>query len=167
MIRRYTQIRKRFVDAIGAVLDAPGPDRAALLEASAALLDSHARLASAVQHGPPMLQVRSDVLCVPVLGELDAAGAARLQDAVVALALARGVGIVVLDVTDAVAGAQLARHLGGVFAALQRLGMRGALSGVGEEIAAVLIGHDDALPGVRCFAELASALAALAPHRPR
>lgn len=167
MTRRYTLLRKRFTDAIDTVLDAPGPGRDALREASSALLDSHARLATAAQQAPPVLQVRSDVLCVPVVGELDAAGAIRLQDAVVALALARGVDLVVFDVTVAVAGDELALHLGDVFAAIEPLGMRGALSGVGQEIAAALAVHPEALPGVRCFAELASALAALPPRRPR
>ena len=166
MTRRYVQIRERFADVFGSVLDAAGPESDALREASSALLDSHARLAAAVQQAPPVLQVRSDVLCVPVLGELDAASAARLREAVVAMALAHEVGLVVLDVTVAVAGDALALHLGGVFAAIERLGLRGALSGVGPEIAAALAVHPDALPGVRCFAELASALAALPPPRP-
>jgi len=165
MTRRYVQIRERFADVFGTVLDAAGPESDALREASSALLDSHARLAATVQQAPPVLQVRSDVLCVPVLGELDAARTARLQDAVVSLALARGVGLVVLDLTGTVGGEELALHLGGVFAALERLGLRGALSGVGQEVAAALAVHPDALSGVRCFAELGSALAALPPRR--
>jgi len=166
MTRQYAQIRERIADAIGLLREAPGPGRDALREAGAALLDLQARLVTEVHPPPLVLQVRSDVLCVPVLGELDAASAARLREAVVALALAHEVGLVVVDVTVAVAGDALALHLGGVFAAIERLGLRGALSGVGPESAAALAVHPDALPGVRCFAELASALAALPPPRP-
>lgn len=165
MTRRYTQIREHFADAIGSVLDAPGRD--ALREACSALLDSHARLATATQQSPPVLQVRRDALCVPVIGELDGARTARLQDAVVAMALARDVRIVVLDLTAAAAGDELALHLGGVLTALARLGLHAALSGVDREVAAALAVHPEALPGVRCFAELASALAALPPRRER
>ena len=95
--RQYAQIRERIADAIGLLREAPGPGRDALREAGAALLDLQARLVPEVHPPPLVLQVRSDVLCVPVLGELDAASAARLREAVVAMALAHEVGLVVLD----------------------------------------------------------------------
>ena len=60
MTRPYAKIRERFADVFGSVLDAAGPESDELREASSALLDSHARLAAAVQQAPPVLQVRSD-----------------------------------------------------------------------------------------------------------
>lgn len=179
------KLRERFLNSVRAVIDAPdpaaGPKLDDLRDASQALLDSHAWIESSLEaHNVrieayravlthlafPVLQVRHDTLCVPVFGELDAERTARLAEAVVAIAVARGVTNVVLDLT----GAQLTRetplHLGRVFQILEQLAVQGALSGVGPEAAEALAGHPDALPGVRCFTELASALAALRPRSP-
>ncbi len=166
----HDQIRERFIAAVNDALGAlSGPSTKAEFEAlrvaSAAFVDSHGRLDATAQVALTVLQVRADILCVPVLGELDAARTTRVVEAVVALALAHNIGHVVLDVTGAQPTPNTLLHLGRVFAALESLGVQGALSGVSEEIVGSLADSPDALDGVRCFTELASALAALRPRR--
>lgn len=176
------QLRERFVNAVRAVLDRPGTDSAAvddLRDATQALLDSHAwqeatlaaREAQVAAHRAvlahfacPVLQVREDTLCIPVFGELDGERAARLTEAVVAMAVARGVAVVVLDLTGVLLTSDTPLHLVRVFNILEQLGVRGALSGVGPEVAEALAHHPEVLREVRCFTELAHALAALAPR---
>lgn len=179
------QLRERFLSCARAVLDRPGTPGDAtideLRDATQALLDSHtwqeatiaARDAQLAAHRGvlahfafPVLQVREDALCVPVFGELDGERAARLTEAVVAMAVARGACVVVLDLTGVLLASDTPLHLVRVFQVLEQLGVRAALSGVGSEVAEALARHPEALREVRCFTELAHALAALSP-RPR
>jgi anti-anti-sigma regulatory factor len=177
------QMRERFLSFVRAVLDRPGtPGDAAiddLRDAAQALLDSHAWQEATIaardaqisayravlaHFAFPVLQVREDVLCVPVFGELDGERAARLTEAVVAITVARGVALVVLDLTGALLASDTPLHLVRVFQILEQLGVRAALSGVGPEVAEALARHPEALREVRCFTELAHALAALSPR---
>lgn len=179
------QLRERFLNFARAVLDRPGtPGDAAiddLRDATQALLDSHAwqeatiaaRDAQISAHRAvlahfafPVLQVRDDALCIPVFGELDGERAARLTEAAVAMAVARGASVVVLDLTGVLLTNDTPLHLVRVFQVLEQLGVRGALSGVGPEVAEALSCHPEVLREVRCFTELANALAALSTRQP-
>lgn len=171
-------LRERFLDALRAAIDGPrdaSPQLDELRDASQALLDSHALQSAALAARDlqnealravlahlslPILQVRDDTLCVPVFGELDGERTARLGEAALATAVARGARYLVIDLTCAVLTRDTPVHVARVFGLLDPLGVRGALSGVGPEVADALAHHPDALAGVRCFAELASALAA-------
>jgi anti-anti-sigma regulatory factor len=181
MISTGDPLRDRFLKAVRAAI-AAAPACAGLDElrdASQALLHSHTWLERAVADRDaqiaahrsvithlafPVLQVSADTLCVPVFGELDSERAARLAEAVLAITLARGARNVVLDLTGALLNRDTPLHLVRVFQVLDRLGVRGALSGVGPEAAESLSYHPDLLDGVRCFTELSHALAALAPR---
>ena len=177
------QLRERFLGCLRAVIDGPDTPASARLDAlrdaSQALLDSHLGLEATVTARDlqiaahravlahlvfPMLQVRDDTLCVPVFGELNAERSARLAEAVLALVVARGVGNVVFDLSGALLTRDTPLYLVGVFQILDQLGVRGALSGVGPEVADALAHHPEVLRDVRCFVELADALATLAPR---
>lgn len=182
MISTGDPLRERFLNAVRAAVDGASASVGLddLRDASQALLNSHELLEQALADRDaqiaghraviahlafPVLQVRADTLCAPVVGELDSERAVRLAEAVVAITLARGARNVVLDLTGALLTRDVPLQLVRVFQMLERIGVRGALSGVGPEVAEALSHHPGLLDGVRCFTELSHALAALEPQR--
>ncbi len=173
------EIRDRFEAVLRAHREqGPADDEqgfAALFERGLALLDDHEQLearleareqqieaqrAYVVGISCPVLQVRKDMLCAPVIGELDLDRAALLTETLLAAAVERRVRAAVIDLTGAeVRDPAAGGLLTGVLRALRLIGVRGCLSGVRPELAELLAEEADALRGVRCFPDLATALA--------
>lgn len=113
----------------------------------------------------PLLQVRRDVLCVPLVGEFDAFRTGQIVQGLLSAAASRRVSTVVIDVTGALfRDMSTAVDLARVFQSLRLIGVRGVLSGVQPGLAAVLADMQAALRDVECAADLAEALAD-APRR--
>lgn len=148
------------VDELARIADAALDARdvlAAALEAQEAQLEAQRALLADI--GCPILQVRSDALCVPLVGEFDPDRAARLTDELLTAAIARRVRLAVIDLTGAlILDAATAGHIGGLLQGLALIGVRGVLSGVRPEFADLLAAT---IRGrVPCFPDLARALAA-------
>lgn len=108
----------------------------------------------------PLLLVRRDTLCVPMIGEFDGFRAGQIVQRLLAAAVERRVSTVVIDLTGALfRDVSSAVDLAGVFQALRLVGVRGVLSGVRPGLAALLVGVQGALRDVPCYADLAEALA--------
>ncbi len=109
--------------------------------------------------GCPILQVRGDVLCVPLLGPYDTDRSAQLRDAVLEAVARTRARLVVLDLTGAVVPeASAAGHLLDVCRAVRLLGARAALSGIRPALAQLLVGLDGGLGEVSIFLSLETAL---------
>jgi len=109
--------------------------------------------------GCPILQVRHDVLCVPLLGPYDMDRGAQLRDAVLQAVARTRARLVVLDLTGAVVpepGA--AAHVIDVCRAIRLLGARAVLSGIYPALAQMLAGFEGGLGGVATFLSLETAL---------
>lgn len=172
MASEHHTIRERFSDALRVVFDErdgrlSAPELAALRALGRELLASHAQLAALASLAPPLLRVRSDTLCVLVLGELDGVRAERSQEEVLACVLAHDIRHVVFDLTGASPTGDTPQQICRMVAALAAHGVRRTLSGVGTEIAVALRPHHEALVGVRSFGGLAEALAAAGPPHGR
>lgn len=108
----------------------------------------------------PLLLVRRDTLCVPMIGEFDGFRAAQIVQRLLTAAVERRVSTVVIDLTGALfRDVSSAVDLAGVFQALRLVGVRGVLAGVRPGLAALLAGVQESLREVPCYADLAEALA--------
>ena len=168
----------RFTAALDSFLAQPGAPSAieALRAAARRMLDVHARLAATleaceeqIEHqrslitsiGCPLLQVRSDTLCAPLIGEFDSSRAYQLTDVLLTTAVQRRIGTVVLDFTGAVIlDDSVVGQIHDVLQSLKLVGVRGMVCGIRPDIAILLASSLDAMHGVPCFIDLASALAA-------
>jgi anti-anti-sigma regulatory factor len=111
--------------------------------------------------GCPILQVRGDVLCVPLLGPYDTDRAAQLSDAVLQAVSRTRARLVLLDLTGAlVPEATSAGHILDLCRAIRLLGARAALSGIGPGLAQMLADLDDGVGQVTTFLSLETALKA-------
>ena len=129
-----------------------------LVEVKEAQLSIQAELISTIAF--PLIEVRKDVLCVPLIGPLDAGRIVNLNEALLSAVCARRTRFVVLDFTGAIiADIGSARVVAEVFRALALLGVRGAISGVSPQLARVLIELPEELE-VPAHLNLAAALAA-------
>jgi len=111
--------------------------------------------------GSPVLRVREDVLCAPLVGVIDADRVARLMSELLAVAGREGPRLAVVDLTGALlADVSAVPLLEDTFRALALLGVRGALSGLSPSTASAVLEVPGALRGVPVHATLAAALAA-------
>ena len=109
--------------------------------------------------GCPILQVRGDVLCVPLLGPYDMDRSAQLCDAVLQAVTRTRARLVVLDLTGAVVPEPAAAaHVVDVCRAIRLLGARAALSGISTSLATMLADLDGGLGEVSTFLSLETAL---------
>ncbi len=109
--------------------------------------------------GCPILQVRGDVLCVPLLGPYDMDRSAQLRDAVLQAVAHTRARLVVLDLTGAVVPEPAAAaHVVDVCRAIRLLGARAALSGISASLAQMLAGFEGGLGEVSTFLSLETAL---------
>jgi rsbT co-antagonist protein RsbR len=109
--------------------------------------------------GCPILQVRSDVLCVPLLGPYDMDRAAQLRDAVLEAVSRTRARLVLLDLTGAlVPEATSAAHILELCRAIRLLGARAALSGIGPALAQILAELDEGVGRITTFMSLETAL---------
>lgn len=109
--------------------------------------------------GCPILQVRSDVLCVPLIGPYDIDRATQLRDAVLQAVTRTRARLIVVDLTGAVIPEPTAiHHLVDLCRAIRLLGARAALSGMTPDLAQMLVGADTGVGQLAVFSSLASAL---------
>ncbi len=109
--------------------------------------------------GCPILQVRGDVLCVPLLGPYDMDRAAQLRDAVLEAVSRTRARLVLLDLTGAlVPEATSAAHILELCRAIRLLGARAALSGIGPALAQILAELDEGVGRITTFMSLETAL---------
>lgn len=129
-----------------------------LLEVKEAQLSIQAELITRIAF--PLIEVRKDVLCVPLIGPLDAGRIVSLNETLLGAVCARKARFVVLDFTGAIiADLGSARVVAEVFRALALLGVRGAISGVSPQLARLLVNLPEGLK-VPAHLTLAAALAA-------
>jgi len=108
----------------------------------------------------PVLEVKTDVLCAPLVGPIDAETLQHFSDRILVTAHARRIRMVIIDLTAAtIADAPSALSIVNVFRALRLLGVRGAVSGINESLAQVLTTLPEDL-GVPIYRTLATALSA-------
>jgi rsbT co-antagonist protein RsbR len=111
----------------------------------------------------PVIEVREDMLCMPIVGSIDAGIVQAVATTLLHAAATRRARTVVVDLTGAnladVAAAQL---LFGMFRALQLLGVRAAVCGVGSQLACMLVELAKP-PDVAVHSTLAAALASMPP----
>lgn len=109
--------------------------------------------------GCPILRVRSDVLCVPLIGPYDIDRSTQLCEAVLRAVASTRARLIVVDLTGAVVPEPTAvNHLVDLCRAIELLGARAALSGIAPELAQMLAGGDTGLGRASVFSSLASAL---------
>lgn len=109
----------------------------------------------------PVLQVRRDTVCVPLIGEFDSGRAGRLAEVLLTRTVEQRVRTVVLDFTGAVVvDTGLVDLLPRMIHALRLVGARVLLSGIQPGSAAYFARTDIDLQGTRCFIDVASALTA-------
>lgn len=114
----------------------------------------------------PILRVRADTLCVPLIGPVDADRTAVLTENLLAAVARQRARLVVLDLSGAIViDSRAAGHLGGILRAIQLLGAHGALSGLSAETARLLAEDGEGIRGLTVYPDLAAALAA--PERAR
>jgi anti-anti-sigma regulatory factor len=112
----------------------------------------------------PVIEVRRDVLCLAIVGPVDAQRMEQAAEAVLHAASSRRARWLIVDLTGAViADSMAANLLHRLFAALRLLGVRGALSGVTTNLALILAEQPQPLD-VPVHASLAQALAAAEQH---
>lgn len=128
-----------------------------LLEVKDAQLSIQAELIATIAF--PLIEVRKDVLCVPLVGPIDAGRIVSLNETLLGAVCERRARFVVLDFTGAViADVGSARVVAEVFRALALLGVRSAISGVSPQLARFLIDVPEGLE-VPAHLTLAAALA--------
>lgn len=111
--------------------------------------------------GCPILQVRSDALCVPLMGPYDIDRATQLSEAVLAATSRGRARLVVFDLSAAhVPEPSAAEHLFNLCHAVRLLGARAALTGVQPGLARLLVDVPLALGAVTLHLSLESALQA-------
>jgi rsbT co-antagonist protein RsbR len=111
--------------------------------------------------GCPILQVRADVLCVPLVGPYDLDRAAQLRDAVLQAVARTRARLVVLDLTGAqIPEPSAAAHVLDVCRAIRLLGARAALSGINPQLAQMLVGEAAGLHEVSIYLSLETAITA-------
>jgi anti-anti-sigma regulatory factor len=109
----------------------------------------------------PIIQIRPDALCAPIIGEIDVDRAAQLTGDLLRSAVERRVRLAVIDLTGArMSDASAATYLLDVIRALGLVGVRGVVTGMSPETARALAELPDGLGAVSCHATVASALAA-------
>lgn len=109
----------------------------------------------------PIIQIRPDALCAPIIGEIDVDRAAQLTGDLLRSAVERRVQLAVIDLTGArMSDASAATYLLDVIRALGLVGVRGVISGMSPDTARAVAELPDGLGAVPCHATVASALAA-------
>lgn len=144
--------------AAAAVSSAFAAAEAALVARDEQFVALHEMLTSI---GFPVLQVRQDTVCVPLIGDFDGERVGRLAELLLARTVEQRVRTVVLDLTGAVvADTGLVEPLVRAIRALRLVGAQVLLSGIQPHNAAYFASAAVDLRGTRCFIDLASALAA-------
>ncbi len=113
--------------------------------------------------GCPILRVRHDVLCAPLVGPYDRERSGQLRDAVLQEVSRTRARLVVLDVTGAeIPEPSAAEHIVLTCRALRLLGARAALSGISANLAQMLssIGTELDVPA---YLSLEAAIASVPP----
>lgn len=109
--------------------------------------------------GCPILRLRRDVLCVPLVGPYDGDRAGQLSDAVLAATSRAAVRLVVFDLSAAhIPEPVAAEHLGALCGAVRLLGARAALAGIQPGLARLLATTTTLPPDVTIFLSLETAL---------
>jgi rsbT co-antagonist protein RsbR len=109
--------------------------------------------------GCPVLRVRHDVLCAPLIGPYDRERSGQLRDAVLHEVGRTGARLVVFDLTGAVIpDPSAAEHLVLTCRTLRLLGARAALSGLSPQVAQMLSGGGGEMLDVPTFLSLEAAL---------
>jgi anti-anti-sigma regulatory factor len=109
----------------------------------------------------PVIEVREDILCMPIVGPIDADIVQAVSASMLHAAATRRARVVVVDLTGAhLADVDAAQLLFGMFRALRLLGIRAALCGVGPQLARTLVELPE-LPEVSVHSTLAAAIAAV------
>lgn len=115
--------------------------------------------------GHPLLQVRSGVLCAPVIGPIDYERARKLMDVALHGAVEQSARHVVVDLTGAVvADPAVVRCLADVARALSMVGVGVSLSGIRASLAQLWAQDSTALAGISTFSTLSAALGAIREH---
>lgn len=111
----------------------------------------------------PVLEVREDMLCMPIVGPIDAGVVQEISSTVLHAVAARRARTVVVDLTGAdLADVAAARLLLGMCRALRLIGARGAICGISPELAHTLVEMPEPFD-VPLHSTLAHALAAVRP----
>jgi rsbT co-antagonist protein RsbR len=111
----------------------------------------------------PVLEVRADVLCMPIVGPIDADIVQEIAATLLHAAATRRARTVVVDLTGAnLADVGAGQLLFGMFRMLRLIGVRGALCGISSELARTLVELPEHFD-VPLHATLAAALAATRP----
>lgn len=128
-----------------------------MLEAREEELEATRQLLAGTSY--PIIEVRSETLCVPIVGPVDAQIMEGVTEAVMREASQRQARWVVLDLTGAQVGDIVAADaLGRLFRTLRLIGVRGMVSGMSTSLARTLARMDDT-PDVPVHRSLAGALA--------
>lgn len=107
----------------------------------------------------PILQVRPDAVCVPLMGPVDADRTAHLTGDLLAEVVRRRTRLVVIDVSGAlITDLSAVGYLSELIQALRLLGAHGVLSGIGPETADMMVSAPDCLVGVATYRTLEDAL---------
>lgn len=107
----------------------------------------------------PVIEVRKQTLCVPLVGPVDGEIMAKVTESVMSAASKRRTRWVVVDLTGAQFGDVVAADaLGRLFRTLRLIGVRGMISGVSTSLAQTLARMDGS-PDVPVRRSLAHALA--------
>lgn len=109
--------------------------------------------------GCPVLRVRHDVLCAPLVGPYDRDRSGLLRDAVLREVGRTGARLVVFDLTGVVIPDSFAaEHIVLTCRTLRLLGASAALSGLGPQVAQMLSGGGSEMLDVPTFLSLEAAL---------
>lgn len=115
----------------------------------------------------PVIQVRDDVLCVPLAGPIDANRAAELTEVLLQAVETHHPRFVTLDFTAAhLIDTLAAKNVLGAADAIRLMGVTSLFSGLSRELARVFLDlSPDGIEGIKTYRTLAAALAATASGR--
>jgi PAS domain S-box-containing protein len=131
----------------------------ALLDAKEEQIAIQKRVIAAL--GCPVLQVKQDVLCVPLIGPFERERAGQLTEELLSAVVRLQARVVILDLTGAqLLDASSVQHISQVLRAVQLLGARCAISGVNPAMARVMVELSASFGDAPSYLTLASALAA-------
>lgn len=135
------------------------------LEARLEELAAVRRLLSALSY--PLIEVERSVLCLPIVGPIDAAVMEEIIEGVMQSVASRSARWLIIDLTGAQFGDVVAaKALHRLFVALRLIGLEGAVSGVQPELARTLAEATESF-GVPAYPSLAAALASVERRRAR
>jgi rsbT co-antagonist protein RsbR len=116
----------------------------------------------------PILKVWDEVLCMPIIGSVDADRAGRMMESLLEAAVREQARFAILDLTGVeTMDTSTVDHMLLIFAAARAIGVKGVVSGVRPAVAQTMVSLGIDLGGLRMMRTLKDSLAWCLANRPQ